>query len=168
MKSLRTLLALAAAAAALQASAQSTPATNFTDMWWNPAESGWGISFAQHTATNQAFAVWYTYDPRAQDTTTAATTDFVPLWFAMPGGTWITPRTFTGNLYVTIGSPYRAQWNPGAHSAQPVGTFTFAFTDNDNGTFSYNVTPPAGLPNTDPRSGLPQFSGVKPITRQSF
>lgn len=164
----RRCLAVLAASAALQAAAQATPAANFTDMWWNPNESGWGISFAQHTATNKAFAVWYTYDPRAQNTATPETTDFVPLWFAMPDCSWSAPRTCSGSMYVTIGSPYRAQWNPAAFAVEAVGTYTFAFSDDNNGIFSYSVAPPAGIPNTDPRANLPSFSGVKAITRQPF
>ena len=59
----RALLTAVLLALAVPAAAQSVPAANYTDMWWNPSESGWGISFAQH-ASNQVFAVWYTYDPR--------------------------------------------------------------------------------------------------------
>ena len=65
----------------LPAAAQSVPAANYSDMWWNPAESGWGISIAQHASTNQVFAVWYTYDPREP----ASSGRFKPLWLVMPG-----------------------------------------------------------------------------------
>jgi len=44
---LAALLALA-----LPAAAQSVPAANYSDMWWNPGESGWGISITQHPSTN--------------------------------------------------------------------------------------------------------------------
>ena len=39
-------------ALALPALGQSVPAANYTDMWWNPSESGWGISFAQHAGSD--------------------------------------------------------------------------------------------------------------------
>ena len=48
-------------------------AENYSDMWWSPSESGWGITIADHET--QLFAVWYTYD-----------TDGSPLWFTIPGG----------------------------------------------------------------------------------
>jgi len=169
MRRLQFALAVVAATTALQAAGQAAPGANFTDMWWaGPQEDGWGLSFVQHSPSNKAFAVWYTYDPRAPDTTTAATTDFVPLWFAMPDCRWTTPLACSGELYVTIGSPYGAAWNPAVHDAKPVGTYAFNFTGANSGAFTYSVVVPAGLPSTDPRFGLPAFAGVKTITRQPF
>jgi hypothetical protein len=166
------LLAILACTAALHAAAQIAPAANYTDMWWNPNESGWGISIVQKRpsggSVDAMFAVWYTYDPRAADTTTPATTDFLPLWIVMPGGTWTSSRSFTGNLYVTLGTPFASPWNAAALAFTPVGTFTFNFTDANNGTFTYNITPPFPAASTDPAFGLPAFSGVKAITRQGF
>ena len=156
------LFAAFALSAALCANAQSTPATNYTDMWWNPAESGWGISFAQHGSTNQVFAVWYTYDPREQ----GGGGQDKPLWIVMPGGTWVSPTTLTGNVFVATGVPF----NQGGSNPRnnPVGTFTFSFTDASHGVFSYNIAPPAGLAPSDPAYNLPSLSGSKSITRQSF
>ena len=100
---IRKLLAAAALAACLPAAAQSVPNANYTDMWWNPNESGWGISFMQHSGSNQAYATWYTYDPREPD---VATGQFKPLWIVMTGGTWTSPNTITGRAFVTNGTPY--------------------------------------------------------------
>ena len=158
----------ACALAATAASAQVTPAANFTDMWWNPAESGWGINFTQHAATNKAFVVWYTYDPREAETTTPESTDFKPMWVVLPDSTWTSPTTMTGAVYVTNGTPFSQAWNPAAFSAQQVGTFTFSFTDASNGVFTWNITPPGGLPSNNPAFGLPSYSGSKTITRQLF
>jgi hypothetical protein len=158
---LRTLLLSALLAFTWPAAAQSVPATNYTDMWWNPAESGWGISFAQH-ASNQVFAVWYTYDPRE----TTATGRAKPLWFVVPGGTWTSPTRFTGAAYVTNGVPFNLAGS--STRITPVGTFTFEFSGTSAGTFTYNVAPPPGLPSTDPAFNLPAMSGSKSIQRQSF
>jgi hypothetical protein len=172
MNRLQHLFATLASTAALGASAQVAPTVNYTDMWWNPNESGWGISIVQKRpaggSVDTLFAVWYTYDPRAPDTTTSASTDFLPLWIVMPGGTWTTPRTFAGNLYVTLGTPLASTWNPAGLTFTQVGTFTFNFTDASNGTFTYSVTPPSPVAPSDPAFGLPAFSGVKSITRQGF
>ena len=155
-------LAAALAAVAIPAAAQSVPATNFTDMWWNPNESGWGVSFAQHAGTHQVFAVWYTYDPREP----APTGQFKPLWIVMPGGTWTTPLRITGPVYVTNGVPFN---QPGSNPQNTrVGTFTFEFSDANNATFRYDIAPPPGLAPGDPAFNLPSLSGNKPITRQSF
>jgi hypothetical protein len=150
---------------ALPAAAQSVPAANYSDMWYLPSESGWGVSFVQHAATNKVYAVWYTYDPREPDAT--AVGNFRPMWVVLAGGgTWTSPTTYTGPVYVTNGVPF----NQGGSNTKvnPVGTFTFSFSDASNGTFTYNIAAPAGIPSTDPAFGLPSFSGTRNITRQSF
>lgn len=163
---IRKFLALALFALSLPAAAQAVPAANFTDMWWNPAESGWGISFTQHVATNQVYAVMYTYDPREPDTSSVDNADFKPLWIVMGGGTWVTPTQLTGNVYVTNGTPF---FQTGSNTTiNAVGTFTFNFSDVNNATFQYNITPQGNLQPSDPAFGLPAFNGVKQITRQSF
>lgn len=36
-----------------------TGAANFSDLWWNPAESGWGLTFIHQG--DGMFVAWYTY-----------------------------------------------------------------------------------------------------------
>jgi hypothetical protein len=175
---IRRLLAATIVAAALPAAAQSTPATNYTDLWDNSAvpgstpcpggESGWGITFTQHTS-NAVEAVWYTYDPRQADSVTPG--NFKPLWLVMPGGTWTSPTVFTGDMYVTLGTPFGSPWGFGGSNpplpVTKVGTFTFTFTSSGVGTFQYNVAPPAAnvANSSDPAFNMPSFSGTKPICR---
>ena len=161
---LLTVAVLAFATLSLPAAAQVTPAANYTDMWYLPAESGWGVSFTQHTGSNQVFAVWYTYDPRTPDP--SAPGSFKPLWIVMAGGTWTTPTSITGPVYVTNGQPF----NQTGSNTQltSVGTFTFTFSSAQAGTFAYNIAAPAGLAASDPAFGLPSMSGTKSIQRQSF
>jgi hypothetical protein len=59
-------------ALALPAAAQVVPAANYSDIWYNASESGWGVTFTQHAA-NTVEAVWYTYDPREPDPRRRAT-----------------------------------------------------------------------------------------------
>src|SRR4029453_19181708 len=93
----KLLLALAALLLSFAAAAE-----NYSDMWWNPSESGWGVTIADHET--QIFAVWFTYD-----------TDGSPMWFTVPGGTFNADRTFfSGDLYRSTG-PY---W--GASAFDPV------------------------------------------------
>ena len=149
-------------ALALPAAAQSTPAADYTDMWWNPSESGWGISFAQHAGTNQVFAVWYTYDPREP----ASSGKSKPLWIVMPGGTWTSPTRITGSAYVTNGAPFNQS---GASSrTNAAGTFTFEFSGASAGTFTYDIAPQGNLTPADPAYNLPAMSGSKSISRQTF
>ena len=112
-----------------------------TDLWWNPAESGWGLNVIQHASRN-IFAVWYSYDKNSQ-----------PLWFTMPGGTWTSPTTFTGSLYSTTGPPANKAFDASRVSATAVGTATLTFSDANHGTWSYNVN---------------GESGTKAITRQPY
>ena len=156
------VLATLATAAALSAVAQSTPATNYSDLWWNPSESGWGLSFTQHSGSNQAYAVWYTYDPREQ----GGSGQYKPLWIVMTGGTWTTPTTITGTAYVANGMPFNQAGSNLKLTA--VGSFTINFTTSSTAQFSYNISAPGGLAANDPAYNLPAMSGTKSIQRQSF
>ena len=62
------------------------PFADFTDLWWDPNESGWGMNLIQHSS-NTIFAVWYTYD-----------TDRRPLWLSMSSGRWTSSNTYTGDV----------------------------------------------------------------------
>jgi len=58
----------------------------------------------------------------------------------MPNGAKGSGDTWSGTLYRTTGPAFNASpWNPLDVAATAVGTATFAFTDGDNGTFSYTV-----------------------------
>ena len=164
---IRKTIAAMLVALALPATAQSvTPASNYSDIWWNPNESGWGVTITQHPTTNKAFVVWYTYDPRASDASSPG--NFKPLWIVLPDSQWTTPTHFTGTVYVTVGTPFAQNWNSSAIHATPVGTFSFDFSSSSAGTFTYTIVAPIGLPSTDPAFGLPSFSGTKQIERQGF
>ena len=160
---IRRLIAAVLFAAALPAAAQVTPAANYTDLWWNPAENGWGLTITQHPS-NQIWAIWYTYDPREQESGSA--TAYKPLWINMPGGTWTSPTSLTGDVYILHGTPF---YQSGSSRQQTrVGTFTFSFSNASHGTFTYNIAPPAGLSAGDPAFGLPSMSGTKQIERLNF
>jgi hypothetical protein len=166
----RTLLPTVVLAWALPAfaQAQAVPATNYTDLWYNPAESGWGVTITQHSPpaspNSQTYAIWYTYDPRAADAATPS--NFKPLWIVMSGGTWTSPTSIAGPVYVLNGVPF---FQSGSQRVQTqVGTFTFQFSDASHGIFTYNISPPSGIASTDPAYGLPAFSGTKNIERISF
>jgi hypothetical protein len=117
----------------------NAPFADFTDLWWNPAESGWGLNITQH-ASHVIFAVWYTYDTSGKRT-----------WYFMPSGTWTSSSTYTGPLYSASGSAFDAPFQ--GFAPTQVGTGTLRFTDASNGTWSYTVN---------------GASGSEPITRQPF
>ncbi len=165
---IRNMIAAMLIALALPAVAQSVPAANYSDIWWvGPSESGWGVTFTQHSPSNKVFAVWYTYDPRAPDASSPG--NFKPLWLVMPGGNWTTPTELVGDVYVTIGTPFAQNWAyPNGVPATKVGTFTFDFSSTSTGNFRYDISAPAGLASTDPAFGMPSFSATKAIQRQPF
>jgi hypothetical protein len=140
------------------------PEQNWTDMWYNTAESGWGLSFTQHRETNQVYAVWYTYDPREPD----PAGQFKPLWIVMPGGTWTTPTRITGPVYVLNGPAVKEPWVAASVKLDTVGTFTVQFNDSASASFTFDVRPPATAAAGTPAFNLPPLSGTKLITRQAF
>lgn len=103
-------------------------AENYSDMWWNPSESGWGVTIADHET--QLFAVWYTYD-----------TDGSPLWFTVPGGTFNSNRTFfSGDLYRSTGPSWAGAFDPAAVVRTKVGTASFQFAPGSgSATFTWTV-----------------------------
>ena len=119
----------------------ATPIADFTDLWWNPAESGWGLSLVQH-GNRVLFGVWYTYGLDGKRT-----------WFVLPSGTWTDSRTYTGTVYGTAGPAASGAFNASAVRTTPVGTATLTFSDANRGTFAYTI------------NGL---SGTKTISRQPF
>ena len=105
---------------------QGAPLGNFSDLWWNPSESGWGITIIEHPSTI-IFAAWFVYG-----------SDGKPIWYVLPGGSW-KAGIFSGDLYRTTGPYFGGTFNPAAVSATRAGTASLAFTDLSHGTLSYTV-----------------------------
>ena len=103
------------------------PANDYSDLWFNPAESGWGLNLIQHPS-DQVFGVMYTYD-----------TNRKPMWLVLPGGAWSSPTLFSGKLYKVTGPPPTRTFDPRAVGVREVGTGTLTFRDRDNGTFVFSV-----------------------------
>jgi hypothetical protein len=107
-----------------------TPASpsgiDYTDLWWNPNESGWGLNLIQHPSA--IFAIWYTYDADGKRT-----------WFNMSSGTWTSPTTYEGTLYTTAGPGFDGPFDPNRVTRTPVGSARLTFSDANNGTWSFTV-----------------------------
>lgn len=103
--------------------AASAPAADYTDMWWNPAESGWGMSIIQ-SAGNKVFTVLYTYDANGE-----------PSWYVMPGGAWTSTAVLEGPIYRTRGTPLR-DFDPSKLSFAVVGSARIEFASPDSGTLT--------------------------------
>ncbi len=105
----------------------AAPVTDYTDMWWNASESGWGINVIQHASGN-VFAIWYTYG-----------SDGKRVWYHMPGGTWTSSTTVSGNIYATAGPGFDGAFDPNRVTRTPVGTGMFTFSDASHGTWTYSI-----------------------------
>ena len=93
--------------------------TNYTDLWWNPNEAGWGINLAHQGDT--IFAAWYTYG-----------TDGTPLFLVVAANKTV-PGTYSGDLYQALGPA-----GPALQSTK-VGTATFTFANGNGATFAYTA-----------------------------
>ena len=95
--------------------AAGQPVDDYTDIWWNPDESGWGLGIAQH-ADGQLFATWFAY-----------AADGSPNWYVVPGGQWVGDRTFEGDVYRTGGPTDMAHFSADAVTRTKVGNASFIF-----------------------------------------
>jgi hypothetical protein len=99
--------------------------TNNADLWWNPAESGWGIQFVQQA--NVIFATMFVYDSAK-----------APVWYTATlenvGG-----FVYTGTLYLTNGAWFGGVFNPATVSSRAVGAMTFDVPYVESGTLTYSV-----------------------------
>ena len=95
-------------------SAPANAPTDFGDLWWNPAESGWGLTLNHHGDT--IFGVWFTYGD-----------DGRPRWYVMPGGRFTDASTFSGKLYSTTGTPLALAFDASKTRTTEVGNATLRF-----------------------------------------
>lgn len=99
--------------------------TDLTDIWWNPAEAGWGVQMVN--TGSFTYVTIYGYGP-----------DGKPAWFG--GG--LNPsgyNLFTGNLFAATGPYFGGAFDPAAVNVRQVGTMTFTLTGTNTGEFSYSV-----------------------------
>jgi hypothetical protein len=104
-----------------------TPLDDYTDMWFNPDEPGWGVAIVQ-SAANRVFATWYTHDAAER-----------PTWIAMPEGVWRTAVAFEGALYRATGSAFDRPYDRSRFSVSPVGTGRIEFGHGDTATVTFTV-----------------------------
>ena len=112
---------------------------NYSDLWWNLSESGWGLAVT-HQA-NVMFLAWYVYDSTGK-----------PMWYVASNCN-ASASGCTGMLYQTTGPPSGPTFNPAMVQVITAGTVSLAFTDANNGSLTYTV------------NGV---RGRKAITRQLF
>jgi hypothetical protein len=99
-------------------------AENYTDLWWNEAEPGWGINLNHQGQI--LFATLFTYE-----------TGGAPLWLVLANGAKQADGSFQGTLYRMSGPAFNAPWTPATPTE--VGTMRLAFTGAYAGRLTYTV-----------------------------
>ncbi|MCB1552257.1 MAG: hypothetical protein KDJ14_00515 [Xanthomonadales bacterium] len=101
--------------------------TNYSDIWWNPASSGWGI-YLTHIG-DDLYATWYTYD-----------NDREPL-FLQGVTSKQADGSFSGELYRSRnGTPFLdIDGAPAGTGSDVIGSMRLVFSDGQNATFQYTI-----------------------------
>lgn len=130
MRSFRTLFVtlLIGGSCMLAAPARASLGTNFSDQWWNPDESGWGISVLQQYDT--LFIDLFVYGPDGRPTWYTAAA-----YYQQQSGRSL----FSGDLYVTSGPWFGSFFNPAGVTPRRVGTLQFDASSTDFATLIYTV-----------------------------
>ena len=137
MRAIRLAMAAAGLAAASHAVpvAASAFSIDQSDLWWLPAESGWGIQFVQRGAL--IFATMFVY--AANGTPTWYVALLKPPGVASEDAAKASTLSWSGDLDATTGTGVAAPWNPSAFNVMKVGTMTWTPTDSTSGTLVYSV-----------------------------
>jgi hypothetical protein len=100
--------------------------TDQSDLWFIPAESGWGMQLVQRGEV--IFATLFVYGPNTSPTWYTATMD--------PAGA----IEWTGTLYATTGPWFgTTPFNPSHVTVTPVGTMTWTQAGLSTGTLTYTI-----------------------------
>ena len=112
----------------LLTAAFSTRAHEYTDVYYDTAEPGWGAFLVQSDTFE--FIAFFIYG-----------SDGKPTWYTAQLTDDGTGKTFTGTLYAITGTYFINPWT--GYVINPAGTATFAAIDNYHATLKYTVN---GLP----------------------
>lgn len=92
------------------------PRAGYAGVWWNPAESGWGLAI-QQTPGDTLFAQLYVYGAGNE-----------ARWFTFQGGAWTSPTRWEGTVYATTGPGFaQASFDPSRVAASAVGAASLEF-----------------------------------------
>ena len=100
-------------------------AVDYTDLWWNPSESGWGIAVTQQYGV--MFLTWFVYDNSGK-----------PTWYAATSCT-VSGASCSGKLYRATGPAFGPAFDALQVHAIEAGTVTLSFSDANHATLTYTV-----------------------------
>ena len=127
MRKLLAIFACIATLAAPSVHATSTLSPDYSDLWWNPQESGWGAHVTlQHDVV---FMVLFVYDANRQ-----------PRFLVAPDmARAASGEAFDGALYTTNGPPFSGAFDPASVTSRVVGAAHLRFSAPASGTLEYTV-----------------------------
>ena len=130
MRALRLLIASSLVALSLLAAPASATSysTDQSDLWYIPAESGWGIQLVQRG--NIIFFTMFVYDPAGK-----------PIWYVGTISPTANPVVWSGDVFVATNGPWfgTQPFNPALVNSRVVGTLTWTPTSVTTGTLNYSV-----------------------------
>ena len=101
------------------------PAVDYTDLWWNPDESGWGMAITHQFGV--MFLAWYVYDSSGK-----------PTWY-VASDCVVRQSTCVGTVYRTTGPPLGPTFNSSSVNVFPVGKIIANFGDANNAALAYAI-----------------------------
>ena len=128
MKRLVAMVAIALAYLFVTPSGATSYSTDYSDLWWIPSESGWGIQFVQRGSV--IFATMFVYDANGN-----------PVWYtATLNPQQVGAPTWTGDLYLTHGPWFgSATFDPALVTPRKVGTMSWFGQFIEAGVLTYSV-----------------------------
>ncbi len=128
LRAARALLLSVAATVTFNAAAALPP--NYSDLWWNQDEPGWGVNISQQADT--LFATFFVYGTGGQ-----AVWYSVTLTYQSTSANGVV--TYGGALYQTSGSPQGTPYDPALLRYRQVGDATIEFGDDAHGLLRYTA-----------------------------
>ena len=102
------------------------PTANHTGPWYNPAESGWGLTWYEYPS-NGFFGLFFIYNGSG-----------APDWYEFAGA-WTGSDVHSGNLRKNTGPAFGTTFDAGQVVKTPVGTYTLTFTSATTATLTFTV-----------------------------
>jgi hypothetical protein len=128
---------------ALLFSVARADALEYTDVYYNPAEPGWGLFLVQSDTTQ--FVALFIYG-----------TDNKPTWYTAVLAQ-DAAGNYNGQLYATTGTYFGSPWNPAQSTEATVGTIAFNPTNIYRGTVTYALAGGPTVTKTVQRQNLTPY-----------
>ncbi|MGH8104910.1 MAG: hypothetical protein ACREO2_01180, partial [Arenimonas sp.] len=103
------------------------PTVSHTGPWYNPAESGWGLTWFDDYSGGNYFGLMFIYTGTGQ-----------PDWYEFAGA-WTGSDIHSGNIRKNTGPAFGTTFDPAQVTKTPVGTYTLTFTSATSATLTFTI-----------------------------